>query len=173
MPPIFLTPDIEFLVSDRYISDYFDSVMGFRVDPKIAFNLIKNEVMAYLKKDNKTMKDFTVDSLVFAELVILIMADKVNTRTKKIIFEDMVEKDMTPSEIIKERGLIILTNEEDIRKLVLDIIGKNEKSVEEFKAGKERAVKHLIGCVMKETNGLVHGEKLNAIMLEELQSIKI
>jgi aspartyl-tRNA(Asn)/glutamyl-tRNA(Gln) amidotransferase subunit B len=169
MEPILTIDDIKFLISDRYISDYFDEVRKFNVDPKITFNLIKNDVMGVLKEKGIEMKDFTISPKHLAELVLLIFTERVTSKTKKIIFEEMVNKNVSPFDVIKEKKLEIIKDENQIRSLIQHVISKNQPSVNDYRNGKEKAFKHLLGSVMKETNGLVDTKKANDIMIEELK----
>jgi len=75
-----------------------------------------------------------------------------------MVLEEMFKKGGDPSQIIEEKGLIQVTDEVEIEKVVKEIISKNQKAVEDYKKGKETALQFLIGQVMAKTQGKANPE---------------
>ena len=84
------------------------------------------------------------------------------------MLDTILESDKTISDIIKEQGIENITNDDEIRNIIVEIINNNPESVADFKNGHDRAIKYLMGQVMKETKGKANPRLANEIMLEEL-----
>ena len=84
------------------------------------------------------------------------------------MLDNILESDKSISDIIKEQGIENITNDDEIRNVIVEIIKNNPESVEDFKNGHDRAIKYLMGQVMKETKGKANPRMANEILLEEL-----
>ena len=74
-----------------------------------------------------------------------------------------------PEEIIKEKGLIQISDEGAIKEIVLKILEENPQSIADYKAGRDRALGFLVGQAMKQTKGKANPQMLNTMFLEELK----
>ena len=83
--------------------------------------------------------------------------------------EELFENPKDPEEIIKEKGWIQISDEGEIKKIVLKILDANPQSIVDYKAGKDRALGFLVGQAMKETKGKANPKMLNQMFLEELK----
>ena len=81
----------------------------------------------------------------------------------------MFETAKKPNKIIEEKGLIQISDEKEIQKIVQKILELNPESVSDYKAGKDRALGFLVGQAMKETKGKANPRMLNEMFLEELK----
>ena len=110
---------------------------------------------------------FTAESL--AELVSLIDKGTISSAIGKKVIEELFENPNDPEEIIKEKGWIQISDEGEIKEVVLKILEANPQSVTDFKAGKDRAIGFLVGQAMKETKGKANPQMLNKMFIEELK----
>ena len=83
--------------------------------------------------------------------------------------EELFENPKDPEEIIKEKGWIQISDEGEIKKIVLKILDANPQSIVDYKAGKDRALGFLVGQAMKETKGKANPKMLTQMFLEELK----
>ena len=81
----------------------------------------------------------------------------------------VLETDKSIKDIIKEQGIENISNDEEIRKTIKTIIANNPESVNDYKNGHDRAIKYLMGQVMKETKGKANPRIANEILIEELK----
>ena len=84
------------------------------------------------------------------------------------MLEELFENPRDPEEIIKEKGWIQISDEGAIKDVVLKVLEANPQSIEDYKAGKEKALGFLVGQAMKETKGKANPQMLNKMFLEEL-----
>ena len=98
-------------------------------------------------------EDFLITPENFAELVLLIEEGKIASPVAKTVLKEMFAKGKDPSQIIEDKGLARITNQEEIETIAKEIIAKNSKAVEDFKKGKENALQFLVGQMMAKTKG--------------------
>lgn len=93
----------------------------------------------------------------------MLSENKISSRVAKDLLPDMFGSGKMPSELAKERNLLQLSDAGSLEPLIKEIIAENQTVVEEYKSGKDVAIKFLIGQAMKKTKGAA-----NPILLEEL-----
>jgi len=106
-----------------------------------------------------------------ASLINLIDNKTISTTIAKQIFEEMFETGKDPEEIVKEKGLVQITDKGVIVEAVKQAIQNNPKSVEDYKNGKDKAFGFLVGQVMKLTKGKANPQLVNEILKDELGKI--
>ena len=116
-------------------------------------------------------EELEIDSLKFSskdlsELLKLVKQNKINNNTGKKVLREMFETGKNPEEIVKEKGLIQISDEDELESIIEKILDDNPKSIEDFKGGKDRAIGFLMGQIMKATKGKANPQ-LAKKMLEE------
>ena len=97
------------------------------------------------------------------------MDDKTLTsKNLKDILDDVLESNKNITEIMKDKGIENITDDKEIREVIKRIINDNPESVNDYKNGHDRAIKYLMGQVMKETRGKVNPGVAMEILTEEL-----
>ena len=108
------------------------------------------------------------DAKQLAKLVELIDKGTISTSIGKKVLTEMFENPEEPAKIIEKNGWVQISDESAIKEIVLKIIEANPQSVADYKAGKERALKFLLGQAMKETKGQANPQMLNKMFTKEL-----
>jgi len=85
------------------------------------------------------------------------------------VFKEMMEHGGDPETIVKEKGLVQISDEGELRKIIIGIIDNHPQSVEDYKAGKEKAVGFLVGQAMKVTKGKANPPLVNQLIVEEIK----
>ena len=105
-----------------------------------------------------------------ADLIILIDKGTISSKIAKTVFEEMFKTGKEPNDIVKESGLTQISDEGEIKNIVKKVVDNNPKSIEDYKAGKDRALGYLVGQVMKESKGKANPGIVNKLLLEILNS---
>ena len=156
------------LVNNRSLSDYFNTLLDSNINFDIASNLLLGDISGYLNKEEKVITDTTLTKERFIDLVNNIDNNSISSRNLKDILSKVLESNSSIEEIIKTSGIKNITDDSKIREVVNKIINDNPDSVLAYKEGKDRAIKYLMGQVMKETKGSVNPKMANEILIEEL-----
>ena len=97
----------------------------------------------------------------------------ISGRIAKTVFEEMFASGKDPGDIVKEKGLVQISDKSAIMAVVEDVLAKNPKSAADFRAGKERALGFLVGQVMKTTRGKANPELVDKLLKEKLLQEKL
>lgn len=157
------------LIQNRPLSDYFNTLLDEKIDFKVASNLLLGDISAYLNKNEKEISDTTLTKERFIELVNDYSSNTITSKNLKEIIDEIMKSNKSIKEIIKENGIENITDDTEIRKVVEEVITSNPESVKDYKNGHDRAIKYLMGQVMKETHGKVNPKIAMDILVEELQ----
>ncbi len=157
------------ITSSKYYSNMFEEAIKVCDNPKSVSNWIMSDIARVLNE-----KDEEPDSIPFTgeelgELVKLIDSGKISSAIAKKVLEEMFEGNETnPNKIVEEKGWIQISDEGQIKEVVIKILDENPQSIIDFKAGKDRALGFLVGQAMKETKGKANPQLLNKLFKEEI-----
>ena len=157
------------LVQNRSLSDYFQTLLEEKINFKTASNLLLGDISAYLNKEEKLITATTLTKERFIELVNLVDDNTLTSKNLKDILDTVLESTSSIKDIMQEKGIENITDDNEIREVIKKIINDNPESVSDYKNGHDRAIKFLMGQVMKETKGKANPKLAMDILTEELQ----
>lgn len=160
--------DAGVLTASKDVSDFFQKAVSIGADPKLVSNWMMSDVMGYLNAEQIELKDIKMTAEGLGEMVKLIEKGTISTKIAKTVFKEMLETGKEPAKIVEEKGLVQISDEGAIRKIVQEAIANNPQSVEDYKAGKTQAVGFLVGQVMKASKGKANPGMVNQMLKEEL-----
>ena len=162
--------DAGVLVSDRYLADYFESVLSHGVKPKSASNWIMTEVLRVLSEQDQAIAGFAISADRLAALIALTEKNVINSNSAKEVFAAMLESDEAPEAIVEARGMAQVSDEGAIRGVVEEAVAANQQSAEDYRNGKEAALKFLVGQVMRLSKGKANPQLATRILKEMLDA---
>lgn len=157
------------LVQNRPLSDYFNTLLDEKTNFKIASNLLLGDISAYLNKTEKLITETTLTKERFISLISKIEDNTLTSKNLKEILDTVLEEETSIEDIIKNSGISNITDDSVIREIIKNIINNNQESVADYKAGHDRAIKFLMGQVMRETKGSANPKLAMDILQEELK----
>jgi len=140
--------DAEVLIKNLDIVELFEKVVE-KINPKIALPWITVEWLSVLNYNKKNMDDIDINHEHFIELLDLLEKNKITPLKGKEILRRFFPKSFSPIKEAKKSEKI--TNKEELREIIKNVLKKNKKSVEDYKKGEKKAFNFLIGEIMKET----------------------
>ena len=161
--------DAKILLTNVDFSLYYDEAATFTKLYQPLANFMISEVNGYLNKNAIDIKSFNVEPKFISELVELLQSKKINSSQGKDIFAKLVKENKSPLILQKEMGATLISDESEIRKLVLEVLEQKPTLKDDFKAGKTRAQGFVMGQIMKKTGGKVNPGIANRIIVEELK----
>lgn len=160
--------DAMVLTLTKEMSDFFEGTVQAGADVKQASNWLMGEVSAYLNAEQKELHDTGLTPENLAAMINLIQAGTISSKIAKKVFRELAENGGDPEVIVKEKGLVQISDEGELRKIISNILDNNEQSIVDFKNGKDRAVGFLVGQVMKATKGQANPPMVNKLLVEEM-----
>ncbi|WP_337374825.1 Asp-tRNA(Asn)/Glu-tRNA(Gln) amidotransferase subunit GatB [Mitsuokella jalaludinii] len=160
--------DAGIITSSRAMAEYFDAVVATGADPKLAANWIMGDLAKNLNEDGIDITKSPVSAERLGKMIGLIMKDTISGKIAKKVFKEMWTNEDEPEKIVKDKGLVQITDTGAIKAAVDAAIAANPKAVEEYKGGKKKAIGALVGQVMKATRGKANPQMVNKMLAEKL-----
>ena len=160
--------DATVLTLTREMADFFEATVEAGAEPKAASNWLMGEVSAYLKAENKELNDILMTPKNLAGMIQLIDNGTISTTMAKTVLMELVKNGGEPEQIVKEKGLVQISDEATLTKIINEILDNNEKIIEDYKSGKQKALGFFVGQTMKATKGQANPPIVNKLLLQEL-----
>lgn len=160
--------DAEVITASKKLADFFEDSLQYTKDAKAVSNWIMGDLLGYLNAGGLELEDIKLTSQGLGEMIGLMEKGTISSKIAKTVFKEMLESGKRPQQIVEEQGLVQISDEGAIAEVVNRIVDANPQSVEDFKAGKEKAIGFLVGQVMKETKGKANPALVNKLLLESL-----
>lgn len=160
--------DAEVLTSSKEMSDFFEETIKLGADIKQASNWLMGDVSGYMNKHLKELHELAITPEGLAKMIKLIEDGTISSKIAKRVFAHLVENGGDPEEFVKKEGLAQISDEGQLREIVLEVLAENEQSVTDYKEGKDRALGYLVGQVMKATKGQANPPLVNKLLKEEI-----
>jgi aspartyl-tRNA(Asn)/glutamyl-tRNA(Gln) amidotransferase subunit B len=162
--------DSAVLTSTQELAHYFESVKAVCNNPKVAANWVMNELLGRLNAAGKEIEASPVSSESMSELVSKIESQEISGKIAKTVFEEMFATGKSPSAIIKEKGLVQISDAGQLESVIKQIIANNPAQLADYKAGKVKLLGFFVGQAMKETKGQANPQVLNDLVKKLLDS---
>ena len=160
--------DAHVLTLTREMADFYEAVVaacGGTAQGKVAANWVMGEFSAALNKASLDLAQSPVSAEQLGGMIARIVDNTINGKIAKQVFGFMWEAEgKSADDIIAEKGLKQETDTGAIEAIIKDVLAANEKMVEEFKAGKDKAFNGLVGQVMKAAKGKANPAQVNELM---------
>lgn len=157
------------LSSEQELAEYYEEVVKVSDDARLAANWVLTEILRVLKEKNISIEEFSVEPENIGRLIKLIKADTISSKIAKDVFEILLSENKDPEIIVKEKGLVQITDNSEIEKIVEQVLAENPQSVEDYRAGKSNALKYLVGQSMRLSKGKANPQMINEIILARLE----
>ena len=158
---------VEVITGDKNLADYYEAVVSELEEKvknketaaerekclKLAANYIANELQKHLIKNYQTIADVKITPENYAEFIGIVAEGKINSSAAQAVLEEMYRTGGDPSQIIDRKGLMQMNDEKELEGMVDRIIAENQKSVEDYRHGKQNALQFLMGKTMSESKG--------------------
>lgn len=159
---------IEKLIANRSLNDYFLGLLEFKTNYVTAVNLLLSDISSYLNKHNKVITDTKLSYEKLVEVIENLESRELSNKNIKDLIDSLMETDKTLAELKKEFNIQNITDDSFINEIITKVIENNPDSVNDYKSGHDRALKYLMGQVMKETKGSVNPKKASDMLVKEL-----
>jgi aspartyl-tRNA(Asn)/glutamyl-tRNA(Gln) amidotransferase subunit B len=161
--------DAMVLTLTKEMSDFFEETVREGADAKLASNWLMGEVSAYLNAQQKELHDSKLTPAGLAGMISLIEKGTISSKIAKKVFKELVENGGNPEQIVKDKGLVQISDEGALLKIVTETLDNNPQSIDDFKNGKDRAIGFLVGQIMKATKGQANPPLVNKLLQQEIQ----
>lgn len=159
---------IEVLTADRDIADYFEATVAAGAGSRQAANWIQGDILRVLNDRKIAIADLRLSPQHLAALIALIDKGDISTTIGRTVFDDMVETGGDPASIVAQKGLVQISDADELHGVIDQIIADNPAEVARFQDGDKRLMGFFMGQLMKATRGQANPRKASQLLMEKL-----
>ena len=163
--------DTQMLTGQKALAEFFEATVAMGAPPKQAANWIMGEVLRRLSADGLEAKDMVFTPKTLARLIELVQTGSLNRNTAVKVFDAVFSDDADVDAYVKAHGLEQVSDAGLVGSVVDKVLAANPKSIQDFKAGKEKAFGFLVGQVMRELKGQASPQVVNQTLREKLEQL--
>ncbi|NCO33797.1 MAG: glutaminyl-tRNA synthase (glutamine-hydrolyzing) subunit B [Armatimonadetes bacterium CG2_30_59_28] len=156
--------DATVLTSAKASADFFETATGLYDSPKVISNWMMGDFAALLNADGREIQDSSVTPKRLTDMLKMIDGEIISGKIAKTVFEEMYRTGRAPGEIVKEKGLVQISDESAVELIVDEVIAENPDAVENFRGGNEKSIGFLVGQVMKKSRGKANPQLVNDLL---------
>lgn len=156
--------DAETLTGEKGLADYYEATVKLHNDPVLVSNWILTELLALLKERSIRIEDFPVAPKSLAGLFDLMGEGTISKKIAKEVFPEMAECGREAEDIVRERGLVQITDRLEVTSIVEEVLEENKKELEAYRSGKTQLFEFLVGQVMKKSGGKANPQLVNEVL---------
>jgi aspartyl-tRNA(Asn)/glutamyl-tRNA(Gln) amidotransferase subunit B len=160
--------DANVLTADRDLADYFEECLSRINQPKMVANWVMSNLLGLLHAQNLSIDQSPISAENLAQLLHLVHDDVISGKIAKTVFEEMANTGNTAKAIVEKRGLIQVSDENELLPLIQSIIEKHPNEKDSYQKGKNKLMGFFVGQVMKATGGKANPKKVNALLHKNL-----
>ena len=163
--------DSNILVKEKSISDYFEKVVSIGTDPKSAANWVNGMILSYLNSNEQSIKDFYITPEMLKDIIDLIDSKTISSKQGKDVFYKCLEEKKNPKQVVKDEGMMQITDENEIHDIVMQVLSENEEQAKTYDSQNPKALDYFVGQIMKKTRGKANPTIASSLMKNELEKI--
>ncbi len=162
--------DAEVLTAAKDLAAYFEECVRLFPQPKIVSNWVMSDILRELKQRDADIRQCPVTPAHLAGMLQLIENQTISGKIAKAVFEDMFATGKMPDEIVKEKGLVQISDESALIAVIEQIVAANPGPAQEYRSGKAKAFGFFVGQVMKATQGKANPQLVNTLLEQKLRA---
>lgn len=160
--------DAGLITSSKVLAGFFEEAAKASGNAKLVSNWMMGDMMKIIKEKNIEYAEIPFKPSDLADLISLIQKGTISGTIAKTVIEEMFATAKRPEDIVKEKGLVQISDESELIEIVKQVLAENQQSVDDFRAGKDRALGFLVGQSMKATKGKANPQIINKILKDLL-----
>ena len=161
--------DATILVKEKAVSDYFEETINCGTEAKVASNWITSIILGYINKNELNINDLYVTPKMLNDLINLVNNNTISSKQGKEVLYKALDENKEPTKIVEDEGMKQIGGEDEIRKVVTEVLDEQPQSIEQYKNGRTNIVDFLVGQVMKKTRGQANPAMARSMMIEEIE----
>lgn len=160
--------DADLLTAEKTVAAWFEDAVKAGGQAKAVSNWMMGDLMRLLNEENTSLEECPMKPAQLAEMLKLVEKGTISGKIAKTVFEEMYRTGKDAGEIVKEKGLVQISDESEIEKAVDEVIAGHPQEAGRYRAGEEKLLGFFVGKVMKSTKGKANPQMLNELLKKKL-----
>lgn len=161
--------DAGFISASREMADYFEASVAEYGEAKAVSNWVMSDLSRLLNQERMEIAALKIKPSQLAKMLKMIDSQTISGKIAKTVFEEMFATGKDPAVIVQEKGLVQISDTGELEMVAQRVIEANPQTVQDYLAGKEKALGFLVGQVMKETKGRANPGLINDLLKKQLE----
>ena len=161
--------DAQVLTSEKSLAEFYEQTASACSNYKASSNWIMTELLRELNSANMQIEQSPIKPLQLGKLIKMIDDNVISGKIAKTVFAEMWLSGKDPEVIVKEKGLVQISDPSAVEKIVDKVLAENSGQVAEYRSGKVKVFGFFVGAVMKASKGQANPDVVNAVLLEKLK----
>jgi aspartyl-tRNA(Asn)/glutamyl-tRNA(Gln) amidotransferase subunit B len=153
------------------MSKFYEKCCSNYYNPKNIANWLITYLLKSLNYEGHKIEESKVKPETFIELLMMIDEGVISERLAKELIKDYVRTGKSPRILVVEKNLKLLP-ENELRIVVKNLIKDNQKAVNDYRTGKNKAIEFIIGQVLRNVRARASAKIVRELVLEELNENK-
>ena len=162
--------DAQIISSSKNLATFFEECMENVKDAKLLSNIMIGDISSLLNKENIEIADSKLSTKNVSELVNLVTEGVISGKIAKTVLEETWDSGLSPIEIVESTGLKQIDDDDEIERIIDQIISEHPDQVSAYKGGKDKLFGFFVGQVMKATQGKANPASANKILKDKLDN---
>ena len=162
--------DAQIISSSKNLATFFEECMENAKDAKLLSNIIIGDISSLLNKENIEITDSKLSTKNVSELVNLVTEGVISGKIAKTVLEETWDSGLSPIEIVESSGLKQIDDDDEIERIIDQIISEHPDQVTAYKGGKDKLFGFFVGQIMKATQGKANPASANKILKDKLDN---
>lgn len=159
--------DTNLLLSEKVYSNFFDECVKLYNKPKSVVNWIQSQVLSLIKDEEE--KEIKISASNLTKIIEMLEKKEISQQDSRTLFAKCWEEDIDAKEFAKSSGMLSTLSENELEKIMDEVISENPKACEDFKTTPDKVMPFFIGQVMKKTKGKANSEVVRKYFTEKLK----
>jgi aspartyl-tRNA(Asn)/glutamyl-tRNA(Gln) amidotransferase subunit B len=160
--------DAEVLTDSRALAEFYEEAVKVHHDPKMVANWVMGDFLRLLNAEGIEADVSKVTPGHLVEMLTLIDSGTISGKIAKTVFGEMFETGKRAEEIVRDKGLVQITDEAAIEAVVEQVLREHTAEVQRYRAGKQELLGYFVGQVMRATKGKANPAMVNRLLREKL-----
>ena len=162
--------DAQIISSSKNLATFFEECMENAEDAKLLSNIMVGDISSLLNKENIEITDSKLSTKNVSELVNLVTEGVISGKIAKTVLEETWDSGLSPIEIVESSGLKQIDDDDEIERIIDQIISEHPDQVTAYKGGKDKLFGFFVGQIMKATQGKANPASANKILKDKLDN---
>ena len=162
--------DAQIISSSKNLATFFEECMENVKDAKLLSNIMIGDISSLLNKENIEIADSKLSTKNVSELVNLVTEGVISGKIAKTVLEETWDSGLSPIEIVESTGLKQIDDDDEIERIIDQIISEHPDQVTAYKGGKDKLFGFFVGQIMKATQGKANPASANKILKDKLDN---
>jgi aspartyl-tRNA(Asn)/glutamyl-tRNA(Gln) amidotransferase subunit B len=162
--------DAEVLTSSKYLANYYEECVRLFPQPKVVSNWVMGDILREIKQSDIDIRKCPVTPTHLAEMLKLVDNKTISGKIAKTVFEEMYATGKMPEVIVKEKGLIQISDTGQLEEIIDQVMANNPGPLAQYQAGKTKTFGFFVGQVMKATKGKANPQLVNKLLKKKLDN---